>query len=887
MIGIGRLTLMAYLNSISRNRPHNERWRQYARLFCFGLALALIGVRGVQAHAADMYFHTHILVLSGDGAHITWEITPGPLLAHIIWHHADQDQDEAVSDAEAWDWARGVASDFYATLDGSPVALDLEAVEWPADIPQLFSGEQPICLHLHVPWRAAPELAHEVIFENRYDPQNSMVWFEVQGDGIALLETPEQQEGLLRVHFESDPVAETPEQSITWESGRPTFPWLVESLGLGEDAEATGANGQGAARSPMDTRSILQELVKKESISPAFVVVALAVAGLLGALHALSPGHGKTIVAAYLVGSQGKFYHALALGALVTLTHTGSVFALGLLTLTASRYLVSGDIFPVLEFSSGVLISTLGVGLLYPRLRRWGAYRHEQRQRRNRPLVAERDPVSGRTRLLLNQPIGENEPPHSHDLAALGYVPRGPASGAPLANIRWRSLVTLGIGGGLVPCPDAIAILLIAATLNRIVFGLSLIVAFSAGLALVLMAIGVLIVQGRRLFARLQWFTRMAYVMPVLSALVVLGMGLVLAAGALGNLSAIRTALQTLPLFSPAFKVQEASILYTALDENNAYQLFTLPVATESSQQITRATGGVWHYAVSPDCTRVIYVTATGGNRSQLWQWTPATGDHALLLDCSDAFCSDVVWFPDGLRILYSRLEFTEQANTAGFPSLWWLDPATQETAPLFQEAQVPGFSSSWSPDGRKLSYIAINPQEIKIYDVETGARQSLPTKTGYPVVWSPDGAAVAFIDLVSLDGVNFHRLFRYDLREQTATLLTTGQPFDEDYPAWAPNGEWLAVVRIVATGDSLAHGSQIWLVRPDGSAAHPLMQNYVAFHGQPVWSPDSRYLLYNASPDSSGASTIHIFDTRSGDDHAIPVSGNRLAWLLPTSQAQ
>ena len=112
---------------------------------------------------------------------------------------------------------------------------------------------------------------------------------------------------------------------------------------------------------------------RTRNTTPGFYALALVVALALGALHALTPGHGKTVVAAYLVGSHGTNLHAVSLGAVTTLTHTGSVLLLGLVALLASRFIVPNDLFPLLEVASGVLIILLGANLLY---RRWYEYRN-------------------------------------------------------------------------------------------------------------------------------------------------------------------------------------------------------------------------------------------------------------------------------------------------------------------------------------------------------------------------------------------------------------------------------------------------------------------------------------------------------------------------------
>ena len=843
------------------------------------LALALIIVRVAQAHPADMYLHTHSVSLSPDGIRIIWEFVPGPMIAQMIWYDADQNQDEMVSNEEAWAWTQTVIQNFSAEFDDTPLALDFQGVEWPSGIPKLITGDEPIRIHLQAGWSIDIAQAHQITLHNQYNPKNSISWFNVYGEDGVTFEIPEQEGGVLRVRFGFPSTEKTSGQLTTWESGKPSIPWVVESLGLGEVAEVAATKSQ----SQSGITSILEGLVRDQQTSSTFILAAMGIAISLGALHALSPGHGKTIVAAYLVGSQGKFYHAVVLGVIVTLTHTGSVIALGLLTLAASRYFMPAHIFPILELISGLLIFFLGIGLLYPRLRSWQINRQRQHQIQKRHTVVVRDKAGEGARLVINQPIQEIGQPHSHDPSEFGNIPTEPSQGNPLAGIRWRSLVTLGISGGLVPCPAAIAILLIAVSINRIAFGLSLIVAFSVGLAMILIAIGVLIIQGKGLFERLQWFDQIAYTVPVLSALVVLGAGAVLTAGAIRNIAGTSYIENTLPIVkSPTFDLQQASVIYTALDDNNRYQLFIVPASGGQVEQITEEEKGIWNYAVSPNRSTVIYATPDEVNGTRLWQLIPATAERNQLLDCPDASCSDIVWRPDGLGILYSRLEYGAGSNASGIPSIWWLDLTTHETAPLFQDAQMPGFSPQWSHDGKWLSYTSINPQEIKIYNIETGASQSLPTQTGSPAVWSPTGDTLLLVDIEEVRELYLPKLFRFDLAGQKLTALDVNQPIDERLPSWSPGGKWIAVVRREWGTDIPVRGNQIWLMRPDGGEAQALTQDHEVIHGQPVWSPDGRFLLYDVNSASISGTYygINILDIETRDVYEIATPGNRPAWL-------
>src|SRR5689334_25029043 len=117
----------------------------------------------------------------------------------------------------------------------------------------------------------------------------------------------------------------------------------------------------------------LAQLLHQPQLSAGWLIAGIAVAFWLGAIHALEPGHGKTIVAAYLVGSRGNLRHAAFLGAMVTFTHTISVFLLGLGTLLLSSYIVPEKIIPVLGVLSGVSIVLIGGWLFY---QRWRAFMH-------------------------------------------------------------------------------------------------------------------------------------------------------------------------------------------------------------------------------------------------------------------------------------------------------------------------------------------------------------------------------------------------------------------------------------------------------------------------------------------------------------------------------
>ena len=237
---------------------------------------------------------------------------------------------------------------------------------------------------------------------------------------------------------------------------------------------------------------------------------AALIAGGLGALHALEPGHGKTIVAAYLVGSRGTARHAVLLGIVVTAAHTAGVYLLGAVTLYASRYIVPEQLYPWLGAISGLSVAGLGVFIF---LRHWtgetGDHSHAPGEQHSHWFLSMFKQVSATET--------GNRAAISDDSKSIDRT------------LSLRELCMLGITGGIVPCPAALVVLLSAFSLHRIGFGLFLITAFSLGLAAVLVTVGLTMVYAKRLVSsRVRAGNTALRYLPFLSSgfMVVLGIGI-------------------------------------------------------------------------------------------------------------------------------------------------------------------------------------------------------------------------------------------------------------------------------------------------------------------------------------------------------------------------
>jgi ABC-type nickel/cobalt efflux system permease component RcnA len=255
--------------------------------------------------------------------------------------------------------------------------------------------------------------------------------------------------------------------------------------GSGRDSVPALDSGKSLRAPDRIADSGFASLIGRDRLGFWVVLGSLALAFFWGVAHALSPGHGKTIVTAYLIGQRGTPRDAAALGAIVTATHTIGVFALGIVTLLLSQWVLPETLYPWLTLASGLLVVGIGASVMWGRVRRRHHHHH-----------------------------------HHHP-----------------EHVSRRSLVAVGVSGGLLPCPSALVVLLGAISLHRIGFGLVLIVAFSAGLALSITGIGLIAVLAKRKFSRLSFEGRVMRLLPALSACVIVAVGIGMTANALPNVS--------------------------------------------------------------------------------------------------------------------------------------------------------------------------------------------------------------------------------------------------------------------------------------------------------------------------------------------------------------
>lgn len=365
-------------------------------------------------------------------------------------------------------------------------------------------------LRLAVVYEAPLRFANGVLtYEDHNYPQRAG-WKEIVAsayDGASLTRSsiPVESKSQQLTSYATD-LLQAPPQDLRAEL---TFSIPATARAQVSDASPATAADPTNVREAQTPRSWLTELITVPQLTPGLVVLSLLVAMGFGALHALEPGHGKTLVAAYLVGEHGTAWHALLLGLTVTASHTIGVFALGAVALFASHYIVPEQLYPWLNLVSGLLIAGMGGILLRQACLRSLGY----------TLFYHHSHNSQHT----HDHFDHHHHDHSHTTHGHQHTLHHQHAGSDSSangHVSYGTLITLGITGGMIPCPGALVVLLSAVALQRIAFGLLLIMAFSVGLAAVLVSVGLLLVSARGLLQPWSgeggWGTYLPFLSPLI-----------------------------------------------------------------------------------------------------------------------------------------------------------------------------------------------------------------------------------------------------------------------------------------------------------------------------------------------------------------------------------
>jgi nickel/cobalt exporter len=484
-----------------------------------------------QAHPAPSVIHDYLVRLGPGSAQVFLRLAVDPTLVPQVYRQIDTNGDGVTQPPERQAWLAKYLANMRFTVDDQPATVGLMGASAADQRNFVISMQHPVTVTMQLTFtlpadapNATPADHHFVLSDNT----NYVGYDEYYGS------------------WEDAPGAVTTAHDLT----QPANPAMFEAV---FERDPSTAPAPSAAPAPPVTSAVpqeslgaqfadrLDEFFRDPHADVRFGLLLFVLAAGLGAAHALTPGHGKAVVAAYLVGSRGRVRDAIALGSIVTLTHTLSVVALGVVLLVISNFILPRWLLPGLEVASGMLIVVLGLYLLANRIRTY---------KRGTPLATAHTHADGSTHTHDHTHDHGHDHAHTHDHDqdhahthdhnhSHDHGPGG-HSHVPPPGASARDLIALGVSGGLIPCPDALTILLLSVPIGQIGFGLLMVSSFSLGLATVLIAIGVLMVKARGLLERLMpgrggenpaWVR----VVPVVSAIIVVVLGVALMISAIAG----------------------------------------------------------------------------------------------------------------------------------------------------------------------------------------------------------------------------------------------------------------------------------------------------------------------------------------------------------------
>ncbi len=425
----------------------------------------------------------------------------------------DTDKNGSLSEEELNAYVEKITPDYVANLqlsvDGQPIALRPAAKNI-----ELRNGSGNLQT-MRVEWNLTgdltnfqPNAVHRLQFENKNNLER-IGWNEIvvgRIAGINVFDSTAFGSGV------SNELNLYPSESLNAPLGERRAEFSFTSAALAADVKPL-QNRDGHTTSAPVEKDKFAELINGEVTLPVMLFGLLLALGF-GAMHAMSPGHGKTVVGAYLVGSRGTIKHAIFLGLTVTITHTLSVFALGIVALFASNYILPERLMPFLSFVSGLLVFFIGLTLFKDRLFSalgWKTNGHHHNDHGEHTHSHEDEHFH-------HSHSGEE---HTHGGSTHTHLPP--------KQISWRSLLALGVSGGLLPCPSALVLMLSAISLNRIGYGIVLTLVFSIGLAATLTVVGLAFLYAGKFFNNPSLSNnRIVKALPVFSAFVIACVGAVI-----------------------------------------------------------------------------------------------------------------------------------------------------------------------------------------------------------------------------------------------------------------------------------------------------------------------------------------------------------------------
>jgi nickel/cobalt transporter (NicO) family protein len=470
----------------------------------------LASVRPAAAHPLGNFTVNHLSRITAErgAVHVRYVLDLAEIPAFVLERSLDAHgtPSQTVLDRWAADHAKAVAPQLALSIDGRPAALTPIAS---SVRPRPGAGGLPT---LYVTATYAAPLApgaHRIAYRDETEP-GRLGWKDVVA-GTA--------------HEPTGELTSYPNALAGSPRARTALAATIDPAGsIVADAAVTAAlAGDAPPSAPLARSNALSDALAKGASDPLVVFGALLLAVALGALHALEPGHGKTLLAVSLVGARATPRQALILAGALTVAHTAGVLALGVVLLLAAAWIVPEQIYPWITLGSGIFVTVLGARAVAREVRSRLPFAHAHAHAHPQAQPHAHDHV--------HAPGEHHHHVHdeAHEHAHLDDVEHAQAHAIPgTAPLTFRTAVLAAASGNVAPCPAALVVLLAAMGLHRVGYGIVLIVAFSIGLAAVLTVLGIAVVRSAAWLVARPRFDKAARFAPLVTSVVIATVGAVM-----------------------------------------------------------------------------------------------------------------------------------------------------------------------------------------------------------------------------------------------------------------------------------------------------------------------------------------------------------------------
>ena len=313
-----------------------------------------------------------------------------------------------------------------------------------------------------------------------------------------------------------------------------------------------------------------------------------------------------------------------------------------------------------------------------------------------------------------------------------------------------------------------------------------------------------------------------------------------------------------------SFRTAEPRVVYAATGEPEGLQLYVVPVAGGTPVPLTVEPYGIWDFALSPDGSRIVYAASPDNDEHDLWLIDTAIGARRQLLACpAGVDCTGAVWAPDGKRVLYERRNEVMGSSVLVPSRLWWVDPGSGETLPVFQDGDLVAHSGRLSADGRWLSYVSPLEEGMQVYDFESGDLRVIPGEMQGAAVWAPAAAVFATAKTRFVGTGYGASILTVDMDSDTYLDLGDDEGDIDTAPVWSPDAGRLAFRRSSPSAPS----GQLWIMGADGADPRALTVDQQFGSASPSWSPDGRFIVYQRFllEEPYAEPQVWVLDTEAG----------------------